>query len=298
MHIPVMMKEVQEVLHLKKGGTFVDCTLGLGGHARAILSQIGPEGRLIAIDKDKESLQLAQEELREFAGQCTFVHDDFRFLDRILNNLNIKEVDGILLDLGISSLHLDTPERGFSFQAEGPLDMRLDQENPISAYDLVNSLSENEISMIIKEYGEERWHRRIARRIVEERSQHPIETTAQLRDIILSAIPYRNYKDRSHPATRSFQALRIAVNRELESLERVLEVGVNFIKVGGRIVVISFHSLEDRIVKLRFRNLSQEGQVKILTKKPLRADEGEVSLNLRSRSARLRAVEIVFKKDI
>lgn len=290
-HIPVMMKEVQEAIHLKKGGTFVDCTLGMGGHARAILNQIGPQGRLIAIDRDKESLQLAQEHLKEFSAQCEFVHDDFRFLDRILNNLNIKEVNGILMDLGISSLHLDNPERGFSFQAEGPLDMRMDQESPISAYDLVNSLSENEISTIIKEYGEERWHRRIARRIVEERNQHPIETTAQLRDLILRAIPYRNYKDRSHPATRSFQALRIAVNRELESLERALEVGVNFVKVGGRIVVISFHSLEDRIVKLRFRNLSQEGQIKILTKKPLRADEEEVSLNPRSRSARLRAAE-------
>ncbi len=290
-HIPVMMKEVQEAIHLKKGGIFVDGTLGLGGHARAILTQIGPEGRLIAIDRDKESLKLAQEHLKEFSAQCEFVHEDFRYLDRVLNNLNIKEVDGILLDLGVSSLHLDNPERGFSFQADGPLDMRMDQESPISAYDLVNSLSENEISTIIKEYGEERWHRRIARYIVSERGKQPIETTAQLRDIILRAIPYRNYKDRSHPATRSFQALRIAVNRELESLERALEVGINFVKVGGRIVVISFHSLEDRIVKLRFRNLSQEGQVKILTKKPLRADEEEVSLNPRSRSARLRAAE-------
>lgn len=293
-HIPVMIREVQEALHLKKGGIFVDCTLGLGGHARSILNAIGPQGRLIAIDRDKESLQIAREQLREFSSQCEFVHADFRFLDRILNNLNIKEADGILLDLGISSLHLDNPQRGFSFQSDGPLDMRMDQQSPISAYDLVNSLSENEISTILKEYGEERWHKRIARYLVWERAKHPIETTARLREIILKAIPYRNYKDKSHPATRSFQALRIAVNRELESLERAMEVCVNFVKVGGRIVVISFHSLEDRIVKLRFRNLSQSNQVKILTKKPLRASEEEIGDNPRSRSARLRAAERIY----
>lgn len=280
-----------EALNPSGDKIFVDCTLGLGGHARFILESLGPTGRLIGIDKDAQSLQAAKERLKDFSSQCIFVHEDFRSLDRVLNSLNIREVDGILFDLGISSFQLDHLERGFSFQSEGPLDMRMDQDSPISAYDLVNSLSEKELSKILKEYGEERWHNRIARYLVAERKACPIETTAQLRQIILRAIPYRNYKDKSHPATRSFQALRIAVNRELESLEMGLEACLKYVKAGGRIVVISFHSLEDRIVKLKFRSLSQSDQVKIITKKPLRPAQEEVYSNPRARSARLRVAE-------
>ena len=290
-HIPVMIQEVRQALHPGGDQVFVDCTLGLGGHARFILESLGPQGRLIAMDKDAQSLSIAKQRLKDFSSQCVFVQEDFRFLDRVLNSLNIRQVDGILFDLGVSSFQLDNLERGFSFQSEGPLDMRMDQASPISAYDLINSLSEKEISKILKEYGQERWHQRIARYLVAQRRAHPIETTADLREIILKAIPYRNYKDRSHPATRSFQALRIAVNRELESLEMGLESCAKFVKTGGRIAVISFHSLEDRIVKIKFKSLHQGTQVKIITKKPLRPTEEEVRSNPRARSARLRVAE-------
>ncbi|MEW5895130.1 MAG: 16S rRNA (cytosine(1402)-N(4))-methyltransferase RsmH [Candidatus Omnitrophota bacterium] len=290
-HLPVMNKEVQEYLNLKPGDTFVDCTLGLGGHAREAALRIGERGRLVGIDRDGKAIEIARERLADAPVHCDFVHDDFRHLEEILGRLQIKKVNGILMDLGVSSMQLNDPERGFSIRENGPLDMRMNQDNFISAYDLVNSLTEHELSFILKKYGEERWHGRIARYIVQERSKHPIETTKELSDIVWRAVPAHNRYQKIHPATRSFQAIRIAVNRELESLEIVLGKCIDALAQGGRLCVISFHSLEDRIVKHTFRLFAKEKRVEILTKKPLRPNDAEVSENIRARSARFRAVE-------
>lgn len=290
-HIPVLCKEVIEYLRPQSGGVFIDCTLGLGGHAQAILQAAGSQSRIIGIDRDAQSLQMAAERLKPYLSQCVFVHEDFRNIDKILRRMEITEVDGILLDLGISSYQLNNPQRGFSFQEDGPLDMRMDQDSPISAFDLVNSLSEKEISSILKDYGEERWHNRIARYIIHQRSRHPIETTQELSGIVLKAMPPRKTWQRIHPATRTFQAFRIAVNRELESLDILLDQCVDLLKTEGRIAVIAFHSLEDRIVKHKFRALAQSGKVKLVVKKPLRPSEEEAGRNPRARSARLRVAE-------
>lgn len=290
-HAPVMKKEVLEYLNLHPGRYVVDCTLGIGGHAVEIASAIGPEGRLIGIDRDSDSLRIAEEALKGFRGIHNFIHDDFRNFDSILDGLGIREVDGILFDLGISSYQLEDSKRGFSIKSDGPLDMRMDKNSYISAYDLVNSLSEQEISSLLKNFGEERWHHRIARYLVKERTKKAFESTQELSQAVLKAVPYRSRNEKIHPATRTFQAFRIAVNRELEALEAVLEKCVSFLRKGGRICVISFHSLEDRIVKNKFRNFSREGQLKIILKKPLRPTEEEIRLNSRSRSARLRVAE-------
>lgn len=290
-HIPVMCQEVLEGLNLHPGDSVLDCTLGLGGHSKEILNRISPNGSLIGIDRDADSIALAQKNLEEYADRITFVQKDFRYLDKVLDDLGIKEVDAILLDLGVSSYQLETPERGFSIRGNGPLDMRMDQGSFISAYDLVNSLSTNEISMILKNFGEERWHRRIADHVVRERVKHPIESTEELKKIIVSAIPRQYQHQKIHPATRSFQALRIAVNRELEALEEALDKCINCLRVGGRICVIAFHSLEDKIVKDKFNGYLKENRIKILTKKPLRPSASEVDKNPRARSARLRVAE-------
>lgn len=291
-HIPVMLGEVMEFLDPKENDVIVDGTLGSGGHAEAILKRIGPRGRLVGIDKDPQSLRAARERLRPYVEQACFVREDFRDLDRILSELGIAKVNGILLDLGVSSFQLDDPQRGFSFQAEGPLDMRMDQNNPVSAFDLVNSLPENELAGILRDYGEERWHNRIARTIVRQRAMHPIETTSDLREVVLKAVPSRKGKGaRIHPATRTFQAIRIAVNCELESIAIVLKKCVDLLAPGGRIAVIAFHSLEDRIVKQQFRVWAKDGKVKLVVKKPLRPGEKECQENPRARSARLRIAE-------
>lgn len=292
-HLPVMLDEVVEYLRPQAGGIFVDGTLGLGGHAEAVLKLIGPQGRLIGIDRDAESLRMARERLRPYLSQCDFVQEDFRDIDKVLEGLKVNKVDGILLDLGISSFQLDNPQRGFSFRADGPLDMRMDQNGRLSAFDLINSLSEKEISIILRNYGEERWHNRIARTIVTQRAQNVIETTQELSQIILRAIPYHQKKGRIHAATRTFQAFRIAVNRELESLEIVMGKCIGLLKDKGRLVVISFHSLEDRIVKQKFRSLAKEGKINLITKKPLRPGEEESERNPRARSARIRVAERV-----
>ncbi len=290
-HTPVMSREVIEHLNLKLGSVVVDATLGMAGHASAIVQQIGPEGQLIGIDRDKNSLAIAARNLAPFSSQTQLIQDDYRNLARILNQLKIEQVDGMLFDLGISSYQLDNPDRGFSIKADGPLDMRMDQDSYISAYDLINSLSERELSTILKNFGQERWHNRIAHYLVEKRSQSPIESTKDLSDVVLRAIPYRYQNHKIHPATRTFQAIRIAVNRELEALEIVLNQAVDFLKVGGRICVIAFHSLEDRIVKERFKFFSQTRKLKLIVKKPLRPTEEEINVNPRSRSARLRVAE-------
>lgn len=290
-HTPVMQKEVVEALSLPVGGCLVDCTLGMGRHSSLLVRSLGPQGKIIAIDRDRQSLDVAKANLSEMSSQFTFVHDDFRHIDKILDHLGIASVDGILFDLGISSFQLDNQQRGFSIKSNGPLDMRMDQESWLSAYDLVNSLSEKEISKILKDYGEERWHSRIARRLVEARSIRPIETTKELSDIVLKATPRAAGWQKIHPATRTFQAFRIAVNRELESLDIALGKCASYLKPGGRICVISFHSLEDRIVKNTFRSFAQNGDFRLILKKPLYPAEDEVRENPRARSARLRVVE-------
>lgn len=290
-HTPVMLKKILEYLSPPEGGCVVDCTVGLGGHSKALAERLGPRGRLIAIDRDKQSLQVAEENLKGVPVRKDFIHEDFRRIERILNDLGVEGVDIILLDLGISSYQLDDPQRGFSINAEGPLDMRMDQDGAFSAYDLINSLSEKEIDSILKLYGEERLHKRIAHFLVEERRRHPIESTKDLKDLVLRALPRSYQRQKIHPATRTFQAFRIAVNRELESLEVALSRCADFLKPGGRIGVIAFHSLEDRIVKQKFRSLAKAGAVQLLTKKPLRPTEEETQVNPRSRSARFRVAE-------
>jgi 16S rRNA (cytosine1402-N4)-methyltransferase len=292
-HTPVMLNEVLDYLNLSPGKTIVDATIGTAGHSRAILEKILPGGRLIGIDKDEESLHIAKEKLQEFADACKFVYGNFCNIDEILKSLNIEKIDGVLFDLGVSSFQLDNPERGFSFQSEGPLDMRLDRNSYISAYDLVNNLNEEELSTMLWTFGQERWHNRIARLLVKERERHPIATTFELSKIVMMAIPhrYRYIHHRIHPATRTFQAVRIAVNRELETLETAINKAIEFLDKGARICVISFHSLEDRVVKLSFRQSSSEGRINILTPKPLTPRPAEVEENPSSRSGKLRVAE-------
>jgi len=288
LHIPVMLDEVIEYLNLSPGKVIVDATMGTGGHSLAIAERIMPKGRLIGIDRDKESLAVAQDRLKSYSGSCDFIHANFCDIESILEGLNVKKIDGILFDLGISSFQLANPQRGFSFQSEGPLDMRLDRDSYISAYDLVNNLNEDEISHLLWTFGQERWHNKIARYLVKERQAHPISTTMQLSDIVLKAVPYSYRFYRIHPATRTFQAVRIAVNRELEVLEAALSKAFDFLNPGSRICVISFHSLEDRIAKLSFRRASSEGLLDLITPKPQTTSESEIAMNPASRSAKLR----------
>ncbi|HTY44660.1 MAG TPA: 16S rRNA (cytosine(1402)-N(4))-methyltransferase RsmH, partial [Patescibacteria group bacterium] len=256
-----------------------------------ILPRIMPGGRLIGIDRDQESLAIAARRLSDFKGSYELVHGNFMDIDSVLKESNVKKVDGILLDLGISSFQLSNPERGFSFQQEGPLDMRLDRTSYISAYDLLNNLNEEEISDLLWAFGQERWHNRIARFLVEARKSRPISTTAQLSDIIVRAVPYRQRYYRIHPATRTFQAVRIAVNRELETLETALQKSIPLLNPGARICVISFHSLEDRIVKLAFREFAAQGLIDLITHKPQTPTYAETRDNPSSRSAKLRVAE-------
>lgn len=291
LHTPVMLEEVLSYLNLGPGKIIVDVTIGTGGHAQEILKKISPGGRLIGIDRDAESLAIAREKLSGFGGACQFMHGNFMDIDIILKGLNIKKVDGILFDLGISSFQLDDPQRGFSFQQEGPLDMRLDRESYISAYDLVNNLNEEEISSLLWNFGQERWHNRIAHLLVREREKHPIATTRELSSIVVRATPYKYRHYRIHPATRTFQAVRIAVNRELETLEIALGKIADLLNRAGRVCVISFHSLEDRAVKLKFKEFACGGLIKILTPKPQTPTLTEVEANPSSRSSKLRSAE-------
>ena len=296
-HRPVMRAEAVRFLAPDRGGIYVDGTVGLGGHAAAILAA-GPEVRLIGIDRDPQALRYAAARLAQFGDRVRLVHGNYRDLAEILSNLGIEAIDGFLLDLGLSSLQLDASERGFSFRADGPLDMRMDPTQGRSAADLVNAASVEELARILRDYGEERFAGRIARAIVAAR---PIETTGALAEIVRRAIPRRFHERRIDPATRTFQALRIAVNDELRNLQDGLAAGFAALRPGGVIVVISFHSLEDRIVKRFFRKLATPRyeslapgpplppQAEVLTKKPLRPSEEEIGENPRARSAKLRA---------
>ena len=286
-----MHKEVLEYLNLEPGDVVIDATAGTGGHSRYILREITPGGKLIGIDKDEESLNVCREYLKGFHNDYELVHSDFRDIDSVFEKLKLKKVDAILFDLGISTFQLRNTDRGFSFQSEGPLDMRIDRTSFISAYDLVNNLNQEEISTLLWNFGQEKWHNRIAKYLVKERERSPIATTVQLADLVVRAMPYKYRYHRIHPATRTFQALRIAVNRELEALDEALSKAVELLARGSRICAISFHSLEDRIVKLNFRKFSAQSKLKLITKKPQRPLAEEIEENPSSRSARLRVAE-------
>ena len=290
-HCPVMVEEVLSYLKLLPGKAIVDCTVGEGGHSEGILRKITPGGQLIGIDQDDDALSITRLRLSRFEESCQLVQTNFRQIREVILTCGLEKVDGIVFDLGISMLQLSSPERGFSFRLDGPLNMRMDKQGQITAFDLVNNLSVEEIANIIYKFGEERHSRKIARRIVELRHQSPISTTQQLADIVFESYPFRERHRRTHPATKTFMALRIAVNREFEALETGLRDAIDMLKPGGRICVISFHSLEDRIVKHEFRAQAKEGIIKLITKKPLIPTDEEILKNAPSRSAKLRVAE-------
>ena len=292
-HIPAMLHEVIDYLLLKPGQVIVDATIGTGGHSFEILKSISPGGKLIGIDRDEDSLNVCRGRLSDFNSSLELVHANFVDLDEALAKLGVDKIDGIIFDLGISTFQLKNAQRGFSFQEEGPLDMRLDKDSYISAYDLMNNLNESEISGILWNFGQERWHNRIARLLIQERAIQPIATTRQLADLVVRAIPHRYRKShyRIHPATRTFQAVRIAVNRELEIIESAIKKAVTILKEQARICVISFHSLEDRAVKQTFRQLKAEGLINIITPKPLTPLFSEIEANPSSRSSKFRVAE-------
>jgi 16S rRNA (cytosine1402-N4)-methyltransferase len=300
-HLPVLYQEIINVLQPHESGSYVDCTVGAGGHAWGILDASKPNGRLLGMDLDSHALKIARERLTSFGDRVILIHASYTTLKEQLFRLGWDQVDGILLDLGVSSIQLDDPARGFSFRLEGPLDMRFDPNNSVSAFDLVNTLPEAELARILIEYGEERRYRQIAKAIREAR---PIRSTDELTKIIVRESSYSH--GRIHPATRTFQALRIAVNQELDALKSVLPQAVECLKPGGRLAVISFHSLEDRIVKQFFRRESRDcvcppqlpvcscnhkAILKEINRRPLRPTEAEIDKNPRSRSARLRVAE-------
>lgn len=289
-HEPVMVAEVLEHLDPARGGVFVDCTVGLGGHARALLD--GGATRLIGFDRDPAALAQARDALSAYGDRVELVHTDYRRLDEALDARSVASVDGILADLGVSSMQLDAPGRGFSFRRDEPLDMRMDTTAGPTAAEAIRDADERTLADVIYEFGEERHARRIARAIVGQSARAPIDTTGQLAEIVRRAIPRKGYS-RIDPATRTFQALRIWVNRELEGLDLFLTQAARRLRPGGRIVVITFHSLEDRIVKHTFRSLQAAGEIglTIRTKRPVVPSEAEVERNPRARSAKLRAAE-------
>jgi len=288
-HVPVMTAEILQFLRPEHGGLFVDCTVGLGGHARALLE--AGATRLVGLDRDLDALALAAETLAPWRERVELVHADYRAIADVLAERQIAVVDGTLADLGVSSMQFDAPGRGFSFQRDEPLDMRMDRSQGETAADFIARATEVELADTIFRYGEERFSRRIARALVETRRDTPVTGTAQLAAIVRRSIPRRGYS-RIDPATRTFQALRIWVNRELDGLDRFLEAAVSRLRAGARVAVITFHSLEDRIVKHTLRALERrEALIRVLTKKPLTPDENEVQRNPRARSAKLRVAE-------
>ncbi len=289
-HVPVMTTEALQFLRPERGGLFVDCTVGLGGHARALLE--AGATRVIGFDRDADALAHARTALAPWHDRVELVHADYRALGEVLDARRIERVDGALADLGVSSLQFDAPGRGFSFQRDEPLDMRMDRSAGETAADLIARATERELADAIFQYGEERFSRRIARHIVDARADSPITTTGRLASIVRRAIPRRGPL-RIDPATRTFQALRIWVNRELDGLDRFLESAARRLRTAARLVVITFHSLEDRIVKHTFRAMQQSGEVaiQVLTKKPIVPSDAEVERNPRARSAKLRAAE-------
>lgn len=304
-HVSVLLNECLEGLDIKPDGKYVDCTLGGAGHSSQILKRLSKDGLLIGIDQDKDALKAAGERLKDYENKI-LVHNNFYNIGEIIDELNVGKIDGILMDLGVSSYQLDEGERGFSYMKDAPLDMRMNRDNDFSAYDVVNTYSEEELYKVIKDYGEEKFAKRIASFIVERRAEKPIETTFELVDIIKSAIPAKARREGPHPAKRTFQAIRIEVNGELRILNKAIEDGVNRLNKGGRMAIITFHSLEDRIVKLKFRDLAnpctcpkefpicvcgKEPLVKLVSRKAIEPSKEEVLENPRSRSAKLRVIE-------
>ncbi len=305
-HQSVLPEEALHYLDIKPAGIYVDATVGGAGHALRIAEKLSENGIIVGIDQDQMAILTAKERLQHVKPKVCLIRRNFAYINEILAEQAIKAIDGILLDLGVSSPQLDLDERGFSYQADAPLDMRMDQSEPFSAADLVNTASVRELSKILWEYGEERWSKRIAEFIEKYRRVKRIETTSELVEIIKQAIPAAARRNGPHPARRSFQAIRIAVNRELDVLQQALEQSLTILKPGGRIVVISFHSLEDRIVKSTFAKWAkgcicpkeilvcqcgQVPQVQIITKKPVLPSQEEIDLNPRARSSKLRCAE-------
>jgi 16S rRNA (cytosine1402-N4)-methyltransferase len=291
-HVPVMTREVVTLLRPERGGLFVDCTVGLGGHTRALLE--AGASRVLGLDRDADALAVAGDATAAWHDRVELVHADYRDLSRMLDGRGIAGVDGVLVDLGVSSLQLDAPDRGFSFRRDEALDMRMDRSQGRTASELLHDVEEPALADVIFQYGEERFSRRIARAIVSARRDAPVLTTGQLAQIVRRAVPRKGYQ-RLDPATRTFQALRIWVNRELEGLDVFLEQTVERLLAGARLAVISFHSLEDRIVKHAFRALERARgtALRILTKRPLVPSDAEIEANPRARSAKLRAIERV-----
>ncbi|MEX5214827.1 MAG: 16S rRNA (cytosine(1402)-N(4))-methyltransferase RsmH [Nitrospiraceae bacterium] len=292
-HAPVLADEVITWLQLRSGGRYLDCTVGYGGLAERLLSRVSGDSMLIGLDQDSRALEASRVRLRPFGDQVQLIHGNFRDVKRHLVQVGVANVDGAVLDLGVSTPQLASPERGFSFSESGPLDMRMDLTGSLTAADVVNRWNENDLAWTIFHYGEERYARRIARAIAIARKETPLRTTFDLVDVIRRAIPARSRHGRIHFATRTFQAIRIAVNRELDALEAALPQVIDALAAGGRLCVISFHSLEDRIVKQAFRSraASAGSDVRILTKKPQVATTQEVERNPRARSAKLRVLE-------
>ena len=308
-HVPVLFNETMEYLAPVKGGIYVDGTLGGAGHSYQIAKSIMPEGVLIGIDQDENAIKASSQRLAEFGERVIIVRDNFKNIKRIVKDCGYDKVDGILLDIGVSSHQIDEDERGFSYMHDGPLDMRMDRTQSIKAEDIINDSPFAELKRIIKDYGEEKWADRIAKFICEERNSSRIQTTYQLVDVIKKAIPAAARREGGHPAKRTFQAFRIAVNDELEVLKKALVDSVDVLKPGGRLAVITFHSLEDRIVKNTFNELEKpctcppqipvcmcgkKPVVKVLTRKPITAAEEELSVNSRSKSAKLRVAQAVI----
>ena len=307
-HVSVMLNETIDYLNIKEDGVYVDCTLGGAGHALYLLNQLNDKGRLIAIDQDLTGIENAKEVLKEHLHKVTFVHNNFRELTNILNELEIEKVDGIYYDLGVSSPQLDVPERGFSYHNDAKLDMRMDQTQSLSAYEVVNQWSYEALVRIFFRYGEEKFSKQIARRIEAHREQQPIETTLELVDVIKEGIPAKARRKGGHPAKRVFQAIRIAVNDELSAFEDSVEQAIECVKVGGRISVITFHSLEDRLCKQIFQEFEKGPDVprglpvipeaytpklKRVNRKPITATDDDLNENNRARSAKLRVAEIL-----
>ncbi|MDR0880006.1 MAG: 16S rRNA (cytosine(1402)-N(4))-methyltransferase RsmH [Clostridioides sp.] len=305
-HVSVLLNECIENLNINPDGIYVDCTMGGAGHSKEIVKRLSEKGLFIGFDQDINAIKTAEERLSQYSDRVKFVHSNFENIKEELENLGIEKIDGVLADLGVSSHQLDEAERGFSYMHDAPLDMRMDVRSDFSAYEVVNGYSEDELDRVIKEYGEENWSRRIAKFIVETRAEKSIETTGELVEIIKKAIPKKARIDGPHPAKRTFQAIRIEVNDELGVIKKLIRDASSVMNEGGRICIITFHSLEDRIVKNEFKYLAsdcicppsipfcqcdKESEVKIITRKPILPTPEEVEINPRSRSAKLRVAE-------